>query len=90
MLMRTESISDSLVAMLGSCSSSPHHLSPPGVCGGCIDRSQTCCAGKRGFNAADFVGRWDIECECMYVWGLVWAFMCSEFSLLREFGYKVD
>ena len=54
MLMRNESISDSLVAMLGSCSSSPRHLAPPGVCGGCIDRSQTCCGGNLGFNAADF------------------------------------
>jgi hypothetical protein len=31
MLMRNESISDSLVAMLGSCSSSPRHLAPPGA-----------------------------------------------------------
>ena len=56
MLMRNESISDSLVAMLGSCSSSPRHLAPPGVCGGALIESQTCCVGNLGFNAADFVG----------------------------------
>lgn len=90
MLMRNESISDSLVAMLGSCSSSPRHLAPPGVCGGCIDRSQTCCGGNLGFNAADFcwILGYSASRSANVCMEKLLVFICSEFKFVREFVCK--